>query len=177
VIKFTTLFGVLATGLAIQLSQKAAGLDHHGNPILENGVQVLAPQYETIKYVIAGVSIVISMFFAWRSFYRMRIGTEVKASDFAPKVEPVVVAKVESKPEPKQSTPVPPTVRTEPPVDEKPAAKAAAAAKKELDDNKSDDNKVDDNKVDDNKLDDNKSDDNKVDDKKSDDKKSETKDD
>jgi K(+)-stimulated pyrophosphate-energized sodium pump len=118
VIKFTTLFGVLAVGLAIQLSQKAAGLDHHGNKVLDaSGQVVLAPQYETIKYVIAGVSIVISMFFAWRSFYGMRIGTEVKASDFAKPEDKV------EKAEPKKSAPVPPTVRTEAPDDE-PKAKA-----------------------------------------------------
>ncbi|MDQ3368224.1 MAG: sodium-translocating pyrophosphatase [Myxococcota bacterium] len=53
VIKFTTLFGVLAVGLALQLTAKG---------------------YDEVKYVIAGVSLLISMIFAWRSFYRMRIG-------------------------------------------------------------------------------------------------------
>jgi K(+)-stimulated pyrophosphate-energized sodium pump len=53
VIKFTTLFGVLAVGLALQLTAKG---------------------YNEVKYVIAGVSMVISMGFAWRSFYGMRIG-------------------------------------------------------------------------------------------------------
>jgi K(+)-stimulated pyrophosphate-energized sodium pump len=53
VIKFTTLFGVLAVGLALELTSKG---------------------YTNVKYAIAGVSIVISMFFAWRSFYGMRIG-------------------------------------------------------------------------------------------------------
>ncbi|MBV8758077.1 MAG: sodium-translocating pyrophosphatase [Deltaproteobacteria bacterium] len=52
VIKFTTLFGVLAVGLALELHEK--GMD-------------------TAKYVIAGVSVLISMAFAWRSFYAMRI--------------------------------------------------------------------------------------------------------
>jgi K(+)-stimulated pyrophosphate-energized sodium pump len=52
VIKFTTLFGVLAVGLALQLTAKG---------------------YNEVKYVVAGVSMVISMFFAWRSFYGMRI--------------------------------------------------------------------------------------------------------
>jgi len=52
VIKFTTLFGVLAVGLALQLTAKG---------------------YNEVKYVIAGVSMVISMFFAYRSFYGMRI--------------------------------------------------------------------------------------------------------
>jgi K(+)-stimulated pyrophosphate-energized sodium pump len=54
VIKFTTLFGVLAVGLALQMTAKG---------------------YNEAKYVLAGVSMVISMFFAWRSFYGMRIGT------------------------------------------------------------------------------------------------------
>src|SRR6185436_10324456 len=52
VIKFTTLFGVLAVGLALQLTAKG---------------------YNEAKYALAGVSMVISMFFAWRSFYGMRI--------------------------------------------------------------------------------------------------------
>ena len=157
VIKFTTLFGVLAVGLAIQLSQKAAGLDHHGNKILDaSGQVVLAPQYETIKYVIAGVSIVISMFFAWRSFYGMRIGTEVKASDFAKPIvkEPEVPTKAS---EPKKSAPVPPTVRTEPPEDEKAELKAKAKAKADLEDKQAE-AKADDKKSDDKKSDDKKSD-------------------
>ncbi len=53
VIKFTTLFGVLAVGLAVQLTAKG---------------------YTEVKYVIAGVSLLISLFFAHRSFYGMRIG-------------------------------------------------------------------------------------------------------
>src|SRR6478609_11265349 len=55
VIKFTTLFGVLAVGLALELHEK--GMD-------------------TAKWVIAGVSVLISMAFAWRSFYGMRIETK-----------------------------------------------------------------------------------------------------
>ena len=52
VIKFTTLFGVLAVGLALELHNK---------------------NHDTIKYIVAGVSLLISLFFAWRSFYGMRI--------------------------------------------------------------------------------------------------------
>jgi len=52
VIKFTTLFGVLAVGLALEL---------HGNG------------HDKIKWAVAGISLVISLFFAWRSFYGMRI--------------------------------------------------------------------------------------------------------
>jgi K(+)-stimulated pyrophosphate-energized sodium pump len=53
VIKFTTLFGVLAVGLALELHHKG---------------------YDNVKYAIAGLGLVVSMFFAWRSFYGMRIG-------------------------------------------------------------------------------------------------------
>jgi K(+)-stimulated pyrophosphate-energized sodium pump len=53
VIKFTTLFGVLAVGLALQLTAKG---------------------HDTLKYVLAGVFFLISLYFAWRSFYGMRIG-------------------------------------------------------------------------------------------------------
>jgi K(+)-stimulated pyrophosphate-energized sodium pump len=52
VIKFTTLFGVLAVGLALELHKK--GLDN-------------------VKWGVAGVALAISLFFAWRSFYGMRI--------------------------------------------------------------------------------------------------------
>jgi K(+)-stimulated pyrophosphate-energized sodium pump len=64
VIKFTTLFGVLAVGLAVQLHEK---------------------DLDNVKYAIAGISLVISMFFAWRSFYGMRIGNDVKAAEAASK--------------------------------------------------------------------------------------------
>ncbi len=68
VIKFTTLFGVLAVGLALQLHTKG---------------------HDNIKWVVAGVSLAISLFFAWRSFYGMRI-TGAAAPGAAP-------AKVEEK--------------------------------------------------------------------------------
>jgi K(+)-stimulated pyrophosphate-energized sodium pump len=103
VIKFTTLFGVLAVGLAIQLSQKAAGFDHHGNPVLDAAGQIVkAPQYETIKYVVAGVSLLISMYFAWRSFYAMRITEAAAGSNpgSTPKVEKKVAADPVKKPVP-----------------------------------------------------------------------------
>ncbi|HEY5946550.1 MAG TPA: sodium/proton-translocating pyrophosphatase, partial [Kofleriaceae bacterium] len=66
VIKFTTLFGVLAVGLALQLHEKG---------------------HDKIKWIIAGVAFAISLFFAWRSFYGMRItGTgEADAKSEAPK--------------------------------------------------------------------------------------------
>ena len=58
VIKFTTLFGLLAVELAVKLSQT-------------NG---------SLTEILAVVFFVISFFFVYRSFYGMRIGTEVKGA-------------------------------------------------------------------------------------------------
>ncbi|MEP6922757.1 MAG: sodium/proton-translocating pyrophosphatase, partial [bacterium] len=55
VIKFTTLFGLLAVELAVSIA--------HG----ENGAM--------ITHVMAAIFFLVSMFFVWRSFYGMRIGT------------------------------------------------------------------------------------------------------
>ncbi|HTJ47258.1 MAG TPA: sodium-translocating pyrophosphatase [Kofleriaceae bacterium] len=52
VIKFTTLFGVLAVGLALELKS-------HGN--------------EAVMYAISGAAFLVSLFYAHRSFYGMRI--------------------------------------------------------------------------------------------------------
>jgi K(+)-stimulated pyrophosphate-energized sodium pump len=54
VIKFTTLFGLLAVELAVKLTETNGGLTH----------------------LLAGVFFLISFFFVYRSFYGMRIGTE-----------------------------------------------------------------------------------------------------
>jgi len=78
VIKFTTLFGVLAVGLAIQLHNKALG---------EPGKSAPEPMYDYIRYAIAGLSLVVSMFFAYRSFYGMRIGNVGSAPTEAKKSE------------------------------------------------------------------------------------------
>jgi K(+)-stimulated pyrophosphate-energized sodium pump len=53
IIKFTTLFGLLAVELAVSLSaERGAG----------------------ISRILAAIFLLISMYFVWRSFYRMRIG-------------------------------------------------------------------------------------------------------
>jgi len=52
VIKFTTLFGLLAVELAVRLSETGG----------------------MITTVFSGVFFIISMVFVWRSFYGMRIG-------------------------------------------------------------------------------------------------------
>ncbi len=53
IIKFTTLFGLLAVELAVSLANEGGAM---------------------LEHVLAVVFLVISMYFAWRSFYRMRIG-------------------------------------------------------------------------------------------------------
>jgi K(+)-stimulated pyrophosphate-energized sodium pump len=55
VIKFTTLFGLLAVELAVKLTKEAG---------------------TGISHLLAATFFAISMFFVWRSFYRMRIGAE-----------------------------------------------------------------------------------------------------
>jgi K(+)-stimulated pyrophosphate-energized sodium pump len=57
VIKFTTLFGLLAVELAVQLR-------HSGG------------SNETLSHVLAGVFALISLYFVYRSFYGMRIGAD-----------------------------------------------------------------------------------------------------
>jgi K(+)-stimulated pyrophosphate-energized sodium pump len=58
VIKFTTLFGLLAVELAVKLTESNPGLTS----------------------VLAAVFFLISFFFVYRSFYGMRIGTESSAA-------------------------------------------------------------------------------------------------
>ena len=55
VIKFTTLFGLLAVELAVSLTKQ---------------------QGTTFGFVLAGIFFLISVFFVWRSFHGMRIGAE-----------------------------------------------------------------------------------------------------
>ncbi|HYE01846.1 MAG TPA: sodium-translocating pyrophosphatase [Phycisphaerales bacterium] len=55
VIKFTTLFGLLAVELGVSLSHRDGRTDH------------------TLNYVLAAVFFVVSAFFVWRSFYGMQI--------------------------------------------------------------------------------------------------------
>jgi len=52
VIKFTTLFGLLATEIAVTI------------------------QSQTMKFVIGGIFFIIALIFIYRSFYGMRIGDE-----------------------------------------------------------------------------------------------------
>ena len=62
VIKFTTLFGLLAVELAVSISKEQAALDFYAN----TGI--------SLNLVIAAVLFVIASCFVHRSFYGMRIG-------------------------------------------------------------------------------------------------------
>jgi len=64
IIKFTTLFGLLAVELAVALNNP----DMHGGNIEHTT--------GTVTQVLAGVFFIISAVFVWRSFYAMRIRTE-----------------------------------------------------------------------------------------------------
>jgi K(+)-stimulated pyrophosphate-energized sodium pump len=55
IIKFTTLFGLLAVELAVSLTEQSGS---------------------TLGYVISGVCGLIALIFIWRTFYRMRIPKE-----------------------------------------------------------------------------------------------------
>ena len=59
IIKFTTLFGLLAVEIAVELKQK------HPDSIA--------------SYIIGGVCFLVALVFAWRSFYCMRIPIEKTA--------------------------------------------------------------------------------------------------
>ncbi|HEX3762704.1 MAG TPA: sodium-translocating pyrophosphatase [Kofleriaceae bacterium] len=69
VIKFTTLFGVLAVGLAIELSTKAE--------------EAHSPTFNYVRYAIAVLGLLIALIFAYRSFYSMRIGKAIEAKPAA----------------------------------------------------------------------------------------------
>ena len=58
IIKFTTLFGLLAVQLAVRLTRE---------------------QGSTISHLLSAAFFIVSIIFVWRSFYAMRIGTEKEA--------------------------------------------------------------------------------------------------
>jgi len=75
VIKFTTLFGVLAVSLANEMHEKAIGYTDHSGV-----VHTAVPVYDNIRWIISGVCLFVAMVFAWRSFYGMRITSAQKAA-------------------------------------------------------------------------------------------------
>ena len=58
IIKFSTLFGLLAVEIAVSMSDVDA-----------NGVA----SYTIVHHIIGGILLLISIYFVWRSFYKMRI--------------------------------------------------------------------------------------------------------
>jgi K(+)-stimulated pyrophosphate-energized sodium pump len=74
VIKFTTLFGLLAVELAYELGKVAAGTDRLGKTIY-------VFKANTTTLGLAAVFFVISMIFVYRSFYGMRIEQSVKSGE------------------------------------------------------------------------------------------------
>jgi K(+)-stimulated pyrophosphate-energized sodium pump len=60
IIKFSTLFGLLAVEIAVSMSS------------IVDGVR----QYGPVHLIIACILLAISMVFVWRSFYKMRIKTD-----------------------------------------------------------------------------------------------------
>ena len=67
VIKFTTLFGLLAVELAVEMTR--------------NGQQ-------TLTLVLSAIFLATAMLFVWRSFYRMRIGETLSHADSTVPAEP-----------------------------------------------------------------------------------------
>ena len=61
IIKFSTLFGLLAVEIAVKMSDVAESGKH---------------SYSILHFIIGGILLIISMYFAWRSFYKMRIKHE-----------------------------------------------------------------------------------------------------
>jgi K(+)-stimulated pyrophosphate-energized sodium pump len=59
VIKFTTLFGLLAVELAVSVASENGQFGRNGL---------------IISRVLAGIFFLVSMYFVWRSFHKMRIG-------------------------------------------------------------------------------------------------------
>ena len=72
VIKFTTLFGLLAVELAVSIASPTGRFG-------ENGVM--------ISHVLAAIFFLVSVVFVWRSFYGMRIGTLQADAVEKPRVE------------------------------------------------------------------------------------------
>ena len=61
IIKFSTLFGLLAVEIAVNMSTVVDGKAH----------------YTIYHHIIGGILFIISMYFVWRSFYKMRIPNKI----------------------------------------------------------------------------------------------------
>ena len=66
IIKFTTLFGLLTVELAVSLSEeRGPGMTH----------------------ILAAIFVLLAMYFVWRSFYRMRITTDISLAPAVPELQ------------------------------------------------------------------------------------------
>src|SRR5262249_48401540 len=61
VIKFTTLFGLLAVELAVSVGSERGQFGPNG-PL--------------VSHILAALFFIVSLYFVWRSFHKMRIGTD-----------------------------------------------------------------------------------------------------
>ena len=74
VIKFTTLFGLLAVELAYELGKVPGGVD-------SRGLEFYIFKANAVTLTFSIVSFVLSMFFVYRSFYGMRIESSISKSE------------------------------------------------------------------------------------------------
>src|ERR1044072_8485612 len=70
VIKFTTLFGLLAVELAVSLTARK-----NGDP--------------TLTHILEAAFFLVSVYFLWRSFHKMRIGTNLEVEETSREPEAV----------------------------------------------------------------------------------------
>lgn len=75
IIKFSTLFGMLAVEIAIHIRLKAQGLINDANEYIGNDPIQMAQAVKTFDYtpVIGSIFLIIGLIFVYRSFYGMRI--------------------------------------------------------------------------------------------------------
>lgn len=75
IIKFSTLFGMLAVEIAIHIRLKAQGLINDANEYIGNDPIQMAQAVKTFDYtpVIGAIFLIIGLIFIYRSFYGMRI--------------------------------------------------------------------------------------------------------
>lgn len=75
IIKFSTLFGMLAVEIAIHIRLKAQGLINDANEYIGNDPAQMAQAVKTFDYtpVIGSIFLIVGLIFVYRSFYGMRI--------------------------------------------------------------------------------------------------------
>jgi K(+)-stimulated pyrophosphate-energized sodium pump len=83
IIKFSTLFGLLATEIAIVLRYTETTKEEIGNAVAvattSTGNPVIAGTYSGLTWVLAIAFLAAGLYFVWRSFYKMRIPEKQQA--------------------------------------------------------------------------------------------------